>query len=248
MIKRAIFLILAICVLLTAACGSNGETDNQKITPQPVQTFDADYTSAPNTFGTNPAVEVVAQKSYYFVNENGNQIYFAIEYNNSGDCPIVVQNAIIKFKVNGIEFSKEFEPVLYNYFITFPNDIGYIAVWTDDIYSVGTDAAEIEIIGVSLEPLPTLPERYIIGVKDIRIVQNYTEFATVTGSIELNNEEFTACTIFCAFYDESNNLLGVWFFSLFDDTESFTSQLISLPIPDLAQNTKSIKAVGFGID
>ncbi|HHT86575.1 MAG TPA: hypothetical protein GXZ61_02760 [Clostridiales bacterium] len=247
MTKKATLLILATAIILTAGCVNNG-SENGRITPQPIETNSTELATPLSTFGTNIDVEVIAHTSYYFANETGNQIYFAIEYKNSGDCPLIVNNVSVKFRVNDAEYSKDFEPVSYNYYVVFPNESGYIAIWTDDLYSNGAENVNIEIIDVSLDALPKIPERNLVEVKNVKIVQNFADFATVTGDIELGSTDFTACTVFCAFYDEANALLGVWYFSIFDDTESFTTQLISLPIPELAQKTKSIKAIGFGID
>lgn len=205
------------------------------------------------TYGVAPAARVDATAAYIFDNGDSNYVlYAAVEYTSTGDCPAVVSTANIVFTAGGKSYSLTFTPPLSEYGPVLPGESAYMAVWHSVKDEVLTADAAISV-AVTLNCVKGRTERTGVTGSSLYITQNYPDFATLTGKLTGDSAVPAQMNmVYCAFYDESGKLLGVWYFTKnaqlpADEKRSFAVQLRALPIPGLADNTAEILVTGFGM-
>lgn len=246
----AIFMTFAI---LVASCTVN--EDDAVVTPPP--RFDTVTESPTDTiqeaFGDTPEVSLKSMVAYIFETDaQGNVLYGALEYENIGDAPLTVSGGILTFTIDGTQLTHEFQQPAYEDCIIYPGENGYLAVWID-YNDMGGNTVTLDNADLSFNKAEA--SRTLLQVEDVHIAENYPSFATVTGNVSLTeaDKDCPLNIIHIGFYDENDSLIGVWYFTenvtLHEDTPMrFSSQMRSLPVVDLADNTVRIEAYGFGID
>lgn len=248
--RRSVVYMLAVVMLISAlfaAACSNNETANAELTPAPRYDEDA-YSENPESFGDSADAEVLGRVAYIL---SDNVLYGALEYKNTGDCPITVSAAEFVFSVDGDELRETAAQPSYEYCVVYPGETGYLAAWIE----LGSEAAyeNAELTGAELTYEKAAPERRSMAVTDCMIAQNYPGFATVTGTVEYSGtDECPLNIVYLGFYNSDDELLGVWCFTddtaiLPDQPAKFSTHMRNLTIEGLAQNTARIEAAAFGI-
>ncbi|MEG1772765.1 MAG: hypothetical protein RRY79_06105 [Clostridia bacterium] len=129
--KRIVSIFIVLLALFVSACNTTGSLDSPKITPQPR------YTETPVTqpsfaprFGEIASVEIIDSCAYMLEINGVVTFYGAVEYKNTGDCPVIVPTADFSFEVIGKGmYNYSCEPAAYDFNITNPNDTNYIVFY-----------------------------------------------------------------------------------------------------------------------
>ncbi len=245
--------IIITFAILIASCAVN--EDDAVVTPPPrVDGVNESPTdTVQEAFGETLDLTVKSMVAYIFETDTqGNVLYGALEYENIGEAPLTVSGGTLTFSIDGTQLTHEFQQPAYEDCIIYPGENGYLAVWID--YN-DMDGNTVTLDNADLSFNKADASRTLLKVEDVHIAENYPSFATVTGSVSLTeaDEDCTLNIIHMGFYDENDALIGVWYFTenvtLHEDTPMrFSSQMRSLPVVDLADNTGRIEAYGFGID
>ncbi len=133
-----------------------------------------------------------------------------------------------------------------------PGEKTYCALWLPARKAL----PESQYVSLSLElsAEPSEAKALALKVKNARIIQNYPDFATVSGSLwNESGEECPLNVVYTAFYDSAGELLGVFHFTknagmYADEFKNFVVHMQPLPIENLAANTASIETHAFGIE
>lgn len=246
-IAYAVALIFALC-----ACADNenrGDIAAIADSAEPQSTpLESD---APAAYGTDASASVTATAAYSYKKDDENALYVAIEYENTGDCPITISNVELSASCNGISESTSFVPELNEYMILLPGETGYIARWL-------ADTAIPEGGSVMLDARLTIERSTASGIRisvdRLYTADNYPTVTTLSGRlICADGQGCSANMIFVGFYDEAGDFIGAWYFSknaLFDalDSKSFVVNMNGFPVDNLSQKAASIRGIGFGFD
>lgn len=259
-----------ICVVLTGflmtGCGKGNEEQavspsvTDLATPKPTSTPTPKKTYAPAPTPTPEAkLEVTQAVAYYFPDIEGfPSLYAAVEFENTGTAPIVAENVQLRFNTGEFRVDGDFTPMQMPNDVVAPGQTSTLAFWM--VYDKETKTLKADSpIKVTAEITPrlydtTLPDRRLY-VSNLRLIQNYPKFPTVSGSI-LNpsqDQDYALSLIYVSFYDDNDTLLGVWHFTRAiavpaENSRNFVMHLQTLPIPDLSQKATKIVARGVGID
>lgn len=246
LISSLLALLMLTASVFSVSCSSN-ETADARLTPAP-RYEDTEDSLNLDSFGDSTDAEVQGKVAYML---SENTLYGALEYKNTGDCPITVSTAEFIFTVDGDELRENIDQPSYEYCVVYPGETSYLAAWIE--LDDGVSYEEVSLTDAVLTYEKADSERMKLTVSDTAVVRNYPSFATVTGTIEYNgNKECPLNMIYLGFYDSDDALIGVWYFT--DDTTitqnqtvSFSTHARNLTIEGLAENTARIEAFAFGI-
>ena len=139
------YLLFVLILILTfgflVGCGKN----NADILETP-EVADSDVTDIPeseaaNDFGHNASVELISTASYIYDGVEGSTLYGAIEYKNTGDCPVYLSKISYQFSVNGTQLTHDYTPPLGEHTIVLPGESSYEAIWLPAAYESDADVA-----------------------------------------------------------------------------------------------------------
>ena len=253
--NKLLIVVLTAIIALVGCKGQKSDTDassevkNKQITPQPHTTTFSDSGESSDYSG-EPKLEVTQSVAYLFSDMEGNQLYAACEYKNTSNCPCTVKSVNYTLNISGKDMEFSSEQPASRYCIIYPGKSFYHAVWKS--YDCKKDDT-VSVKSVSIDCEKSLDSCLPIEVDDIYMVQNYPKFATVSGRLHSAKENASLNEIAIGFYDGSDKLLGVWYFTdsselAANKTKHFTTHLRSLPIEGLAEKAVTIKAFGFGFN
>lgn len=223
---------------------TNAPTDDIELVPL---TGTPSASITPDIIMGTPSLEVMDGVAYLFNNDS--TLYAGIEFMNTGDCSIVITNAKLTFTCGTSETLVEFVPMLAESDVIMSGYTSYITYWGEAPENFTGDVA----VKAELEFETTELIRKDLSPSDLKVYDNYPGFATLSGVlINYGDETCILNMIYVAFYDESDDLLGVWHFTEnaalnVGDMKSFVSDMKELPISNLSSRTSSIRSVGFGI-
>ncbi len=263
--RRAGLFTLAALALALAACAapsepaapppapSAGIDQTMDVSPSPASTASAD--PAPSPTGEATQAEFSAGKLVAHVFGEGEDalLYCGFEAVNTGNCPAIIETVHAEFSVEGAgRFSEEFSPVAGEYDVVVPGEMTYCALWLPARKALPDNPSLT--LSIDLTAAPSDAPKLELAVKNARIIQNYPDFATISGSLwNESGEECPLNVVYTAFYDQAGELLGVFHFTknagmFADEFKNFVVHMQPLPIENLADNTAAIETHAFGIE
>ncbi len=252
--KNAVLSCALACAfaLIFALCGC-ADTENRSDTAVPTAEASStpEQSYAPTVYGTDASVSVTATAAYSCPKDESKALYVAIEYKNTGDCPIIISNVELTAVCDGISESTSFVPELNEYMILLPDETGYIARWLSDtaIPQGGNVTVEVHL---SAECSAASGVR--ISVDRLYAADNYPAVTTLSGRLTCQDGRgCSANMIFIGFYDEAGEFIGAWYFSknaLFDalGSKNFVVNMNGFPVDNLSQKAANMRGIGFGFD
>lgn len=200
---------------------------------------------------------IVSQSvGYYFPNVNGNpNLYAGFEVTNIGTIPIRLQEAKLSFQLSSSIREETFHPLESADDLILPGEKNVYAFWAI-ISDHGKDITTIPVdITLSVEGSTSIQSSRVLPTTDLRLIQNYPSFPTLSGSISnpSQTKHFSLYTLYAGMYDRDNKLLGVWMYTESQNIQaqsriSIINQVRLLPIPNLAENTNYIRARTIGYE
>lgn len=263
-IKRLVLVVFIQLFMFMAACGSNPKADNiidvgttpapsatpfEPVTPLPRMDVFGDSAAQTPEYGTNVKLEITGNVSHVFPYEKGSTLYGAVEYKNTGDCPLIVSYASFKFNVNGQTETCEFEPALSKYDVVMPGGSSYVCTWYQSQTAV-EPGADIKL-EAELTSLKSVDTRVDVLVENLYIADNYPGFSTLSGTLRgVIDTPDRLNVVNLGFYDNSGKLMAVWYFTknaqiAKDDFKNFVVHIKGLPIENFSQKIASITAVAY---
>lgn len=254
--KKIQILFIAVFVILMAfsSCKtvkpSDNELNSDNIVPQPHSVQLSDETQTSNSdFSGEPTLKVTDSVAYIFPNLEGNELYAACEFVNDSNCPCYVKSVEYTLNISGKDKTISAEQPANTNCAIYPGESFYNAAWT--AYDcLESDTVSVTDVTVKCEKSNAINTE--IKISELYMVQNYPSFATVSGMMEQNSSTVTLNEVYLGFYNSSNKLIGVWYFT--DASElapgqkkHFTTHLKSLQIEGLCNETAKITAKGFGL-
>lgn len=207
-------------------------------------------TEAPLNTG-KASVEATASVAYAYEAAGSPALYGAVAYKNTGTANVVITKAAFTFRAGETTVEHEFEPVLAQYDVVALGETSFVTLWLpDSTIAAGTDVTlEAKLTCVAAENT-----RVNLEVKNLFLADNYPKFTTMSGTV--TNAASTECAFFMTyvgFYDENENLLGVWYFTKNVRLEAggstaFVTRMEDLPISGLSETTKTMVAGAFGFN
>ena len=250
---------LLLSVLLLSACGKKNPIEpTPGLQPTPVSTLAIEpvqsETAQPVSTKAAPSVEILQTLAYYFEDVGGvPMIYGAAEIKNTGGVPVVIEQATFGFTIGGSAVEKTMTPMLTEEDVLNVGQTSQICLWATydkDVKETDNITVEVNVTfkGSEEEPSP-------ISLSNLRVIQNYPGFATVSGLLKNNaaTRGYSFAITYLAFYDQENKLLGVWHFTKnaalpAEESRNFVMHMKSLPIPGLAENTARIVGRAIGVE
>lgn len=250
--KKFCAFILSICMLLPLlyACGGKGAeaTDALDVSETPA----VGETPLPaDAYGHNAGVKITASAAYVFEGANGPTLYGAVEYQNTGDCPITVSKANFTFSVDGTEIKHEYEPPLGEYTIVLPGETSFEAVWlTGQNIAAGSPVT----LTASLTAVESAAPNVALKADNLYAADNYPGFSTLSGRLACTSSSGCSMNIvYVGFYDEAGAFLGAWYFTKnavleAGEAKNFVVNMQDFPLDDLGARAASFKSAAFGFD
>jgi len=224
----------------------------------PVQSPSADEgdvsaSASPSPDAQSSGATVTQCTAWYFPDIQGSaNLYAAVEFRNDSACDAVVGSITVNFTVDGKTVTETFTPPCAECDVVAPGAVSTAAGWFG--YSGGEPSSPVTAVAeVSLSRAGG-EKNMPLNVDDLLVVQNYPDFATVSGRLTNDSEEtdYALTMVYLSFYDANDALLGVQLFTKdltvkAGDSRYFVYHLRSLPIEGLTENTAKIVARGTGI-
>ena len=253
------FIIIAAAI--TVFFVFNGETGRKEppptasgITPQPrIETEPTPAAKSTAAHGTNAKAIVVQSVAYGFFDNKGGELYCGIEYENTGDCPIVIPAVSMTFKIGTEVCPQEFEPAAYQYAVVTPGERAYMAFWA--AYDIDDKSVSITVEDIVIEAQKADGELgwAVITPENVFLVQNYPRFSTFSCDLYNNSgHDYILYDVVAGCHDKDGNLICVWYFShssLLGNGKKthVTSQMSGLPIEGLADIATVVNVIAHGI-
>jgi predicted small secreted protein len=258
MMKKAMLLILLLlftaCTMLACAKETGEDvvllnpttsdgTVNVELTPN-----DYDATAAP-VKNARPSLKVVSTVAYAYEADGTPGLYGAVEFQNNGSADIIVTKAVFTFLAGQTKVEHEFVPVLGEYDVVEPGESSFVTLWLPNDTVAASTAATLEA-DITCEAAQT--KRLNMDSANLFLADNYPKFTTLSGTLtNASSGECSFLMTYVGFYDDSENLLGVWYFTKNirlnpGDSIDFVSRMEDLPINGLSKTAKSIKTSAFG--
>ncbi|NCB30726.1 MAG: hypothetical protein EOM66_04890 [Clostridia bacterium] len=250
-------LLCIVCLFLLLGCAKEPEAvvidvtaAGSGVTPAPLSAEPAreegeDTASAK----AGPAAEIRGTAAYILSCAEGPALYGAVAYENTGDAPLVVTKANFTFSFAGTTEEVEFTPIFADKTIVLPGETSYAVLW----YTMADLVPGTEVrLSASLQWEEASSARIAIDLGNLYLAHNYPAFTSMAGILTAQAD--CPCNlIYTAFYDESGNLLGVWYFTenahlLAGEPKAFTTHMKELPLENLAEQTKEIHYFGIGME
>lgn len=201
--------------------------------------------------GKTASLEVVSTVAYAYTANGETTLYGAAEYKNTGTANIVVNKAAFTFRADGRTAEREFEPVLSQYDIVAPGESSFVTLW------LASDAIP-EGAAVTLEAALTCAAaentRAGLEASNLFLADNYPKFTTMSGTLKNTAaSEYSFLMAYVGFYDENENLLGVWYFTKNlrlspGESTDFVTRMEDLPVNGLSKSVTSMKTSAFGFN
>lgn len=207
-------------------------------------------TDAPTNTG-KASVKTTTSVAYAYETADGPILYGAVAYKNTGTANVVITKAAFTFRADETTVEHEFEPVLAQYDVVAPGETSFVTLWLQDsTISAGTDVT----LEAKLSCTAAQNTRVNLEVTNLFLADNYPKFTTMSGTV--TNAASTECAFFMTyvgFYDENENLLGVWYFTKNVRLEAgsgidFVTRMEDLPINGLSETAKTMVAGAFGFN
>lgn len=258
MMKKAAFLSFVLLLTAFFAFGCAKEAvENVSITgpsaSQDVQggvVLTPFVTEAPANAG-KASVETTALVAYAYEAAGSPALYGAVAYKNTGTANVMITKAAFTFRAGETTVEHEFEPVLAQYDVVAPGETSFVTLWlTDSTIPAGTEVT----LEAKLTCAAAQNTRVDLKVTNLFLADNYPKFTTMSGTV--TNAASTECAFFMTyvgFYDENENLLGVWYFTKNVRLEAgggidFVTRMEDLPINGLSETAKTMVAGAFGFN
>ena len=250
--KKFCAFILTICMLLALLCAC-GTKQSEATDPLDVSdTSAAGETPLPaDAYGHNAGVKITAWAAYVFEGANGPTLYGAVEYENTGNCPITVSKANFTFDVNGTEIKHEYEPPLGEYTIVLPGETSFEAVWlTGQSVATGTSVT----LTASLTAIESAAPNVALKADNLYAADNYPGFSTLSGRLACTSSAGCSMNfVYVGFYDEAGAFLGAWYFTKnavleSGEAKNFVINMQDFPLDNLGSRVASFKSAAFGFD
>ena len=258
MMKKAVFLSFVLLLTAFFAFGCAKEAvENVSITgpsaSQDVQggvVLTPFVTEAPANAG-KASVEATASVAYAYETAGTPALYGAVAYKNTSTANVMITKAAFTFRAGETKVEHEFEPVLAQYDVVAPGETSFVTLWlTDSTIPAGTEVT----LEAKLTCAAAQSTRVNLKVTNLFLADNYPKFTTMSGTV--TNAASTECAFFMTyvgFYDESENLLGVWYFTKNVRLEAgggidFVTRMEDLPINGLSETAKTMVAGAFGFN
>ena len=257
--------LLFSAAFLFSACGKKEEEAAEPVASMSAAPTAHTITLAPSALPSPseapelaPVASVSQVNAYYFPDINGiPSLYAAFEVENTSRVPITLGETTITFDTGKNQVSDTYIPMQSTDDIILPNQKNTYAYWM--IYDKESKLKIGSPITASVELTPLVAEENrtprSLKIEHVRLIQNYPTFPTISGSIvnPPEQKDFSLSLIYVSMYDENDALLAVWHFTEdmtipSDSRRNFVMHVRSLPIPDLAQNTRRIEARGIGFE
>ncbi|HWS31003.1 MAG TPA: hypothetical protein VN512_12930 [Clostridia bacterium] len=259
MMKKALFLIL---ILLFAACAAFGcakEAGEEVVLLEPTPSdgtvsveltpFGGDAFSAPNS--SLPSLKVISAVACAYEADGKPGLYGAVEYQNNGSVNIIVKKAAFTFLAGETKVEHEFVPVLSEYDVVEPGESSFVTLWLPNDSVTAGNAVMLEA-GLTCES--TQNKRLNMEAANLFLADNYPKFTTLSGTLKnASGGECSFLMTYVGFYDESEKLLGAWYFTKnirleSGDSIDFVSRMEDLPVNGLSKTAKSMKTSAFGFN
>ncbi|MBQ7114292.1 MAG: hypothetical protein IJO10_08655 [Clostridia bacterium] len=252
-----VFLITAF-LLLTACKGDEPSSVPADITASPAPeetpvsgTALSTETAAP-AYGKNAAASVSDTAALFFEGDEGLTLYGAVAYENTGDCPIVIDSAVFTFTAEGIPIEHSFSPAFSEYTVLLPGETSFLTAWlVQDEETPFTAETEVSMAATLTARRAETDMRTLLLLDNLYLADNYPAFTTLSGRIRTEGASCGMNVIHTGFYDEGGSFLGSWYFTkntLLESGEAkdFVAQMHGFPIKGLSEKAHEIKAIGFG--
>jgi len=254
--KRFFCFLFAILLLLAAVfgCKKAEEPENtmqfgQTEEPAASDTANESMGSVSPAVQKGAAVEVTDTVAYWF----DGVLYGAAAYQNIGDVPVVVEEAVFTFHMDGTTHTETFIPATGAYDVIAPGNTGYCVGFFED---TGLENSGTMELGAELKAVKASTDAFTLTVQNGYLIENYPGFATLSGELKNPDTQYQSCDlnmIFAGFYDAEDTLLGVWYFSKNAQLAPgmsipFVVHMKALPVENLAENCSSIHFHAFGIN
>lgn len=246
----AAILLLFLLIPTLCACRDSGTEppDAQDIidSAQPEETE-----TAAAAYGHNAGVKITASAAYVFDGVAGATLYGAVEYENTGNCPIYISKANFTFTADGNTIEHEYIPVLGEYTVVLPGETSYEAVW---VTGKNVSAGAAVTLAASLTAIEAAPPRVSLKADNLYAADNYPGFSTLSGRLSCVSEAGCSMNIvYVGFYDEAGAFLGAWYFSKnavleAGEAKNFVVNMQDFPLSDLGARAASFKSAAFGFD
>ena len=200
--------------------------------------------------GNSAQVSVINSVAYVFDFDGDKQLYGAVEYKNTGDCTVTIEQASFTFSSAAGKQDISFEPPLAVYDCVAPEGTGYLVYygpWEGDAVPEGSVTLSAKLVAKKSQN-----QRIDMTVSNLYLARNYPGFCTLSGTLSLKGAgECEMNMIYVGFYGASGEFLGAWNFTrnaLFSQGESkrFSVQMTSLPIENLETRAVTFKATSYG--
>lgn len=247
----AVILILFFALIPLSSCGSKSADLQDAVDVLETPAPSSEGVATQTAYGHSAGVKINASVAFAYEGLEGVTVYGAVEYENTGDCPIYISGASFTFTIDGADTVYDFEPALSEYTVVLPGCISYEAVWLTG-RQAGADS-EISL-RASLTAVEAPAPRVSLEVDNLYTADNYPGFSTLSGRISCSSE--TGCSanlVYIGFYDASGAFLGAWYFSKnavieHGDPKNFVINMQELPIDGLAAKVASYKSAAFGFE
>ena len=202
-------------------------------------------------YGSNASAKVLSSAAYAYAGTSASTLYAAVEYENNGDCPIVISSAKFTASCGGISETHEFTPELSEYIVLLPGERSYLAQWIPE--SSIEPGAEVTL-NAELSAKAHDQRGARIKVDHLFVADNYPSLSTLSGRLTCQTgKRCSTNMIYVGFYDAEDRFIGAWYFSknaLFDGGEqkNFVIDMNGFPIKKLSEKVAGIKGIGFGFD
>jgi len=259
MMKKAMLLILLLftaCAVL--ACAKETGEDIVLLNPTPsdgtvnveLTPNGYDATSAPAN-SSLPSIKVMSTVAYAYEADSTLGLYGAVEFQNNGSADIIVTKAVFTFLAGETKVEHEFAPVLSEYDVVEPGESSFVTLWLPNDTIAASTVVTLEA-DLTCEVAQT--KRLNMDSANLFLADNYPKFTTLSGTLKnASGGECSFLMTYVGFYDESENLLGVWYFTKNirlnpGDSIDFVSRMEDLPVNGLSKTAKSIKTSAFGFN
>ncbi len=246
--KRIWIILICIGLLLLLGCEKEPETvviGMTAITPDA-----AGESLQPQADGAGGKAQAQVRDTVAYVLPclEGPSLYGAAAYENTGDTPLYITQAEFTFSLPGLREEIQFTPVFSQETVVLPGETSYVALWY--AYPDLTPGTEVTL-DATLHWEATEGERVALSADSIHLARNYPAFVSMAGTVTAQ-QDCPCNLVYTAFYDEADQLLGVWYFTvnaqLFaGEPYSFTTHMKELPLPELEDQAARVESFGVGI-
>lgn len=247
----ALLIILMLIPVLGACRSKDADSSDALDVAETVAPLQTQAGAAGYGYGHNAGVKIRASVAYAFAGEQGATLYGAVEYENTGDCPIVISKAHFIFALADNKIEYDYAPPLGEYMIVLPGEISFEAVW---VTGKSVEPGEAVTLSASLTAVEAAVPTVALEANNLYVADNYPDFSTLSGRLSCKSE--SGCTmnvVYVGFYDEAGAFLGAWYFTKNavlepNEAKNFVINMRDFPLGDLGARVASFQSAAFGFD